>query len=121
MDIEMYICGLDRILIFKLKFKYKKFDVWNTKFTTIIVPCADTDTTVVGNETIFRYDSRGDVGFGDSSCADGTYPTNMTCGKYDDDDFKSNLMCCDCGGGTTGKWKLNAYWNSSDEMYNKHQ
>lgn len=29
------------------------------------------------------------------------YPSD--CGYYDDMDFSSNVMCCACGGGTTGE------------------
>ena len=79
-----------------------KLKVWNVKFTTILVPCKDTDAG--------RSDNSGD------SCNNAftgiRYDSSM-CGRYDDDDFKSNLMCCVCGGGTTGNWMIN------DECKNK--
>ena len=68
--------------------KYNKFDIWNNKFTIILVTCTDTD------------DGREDID-GDS-CAS-AYSSSDFCGQYDDDDFQSNLMCCFCGGGINGK------------------
>ena len=35
--------------------------------------------------------------------------TGKTCGSFDDSDFKANLQCCNCGGGTLYKHKLNSY------------
>ena len=44
---------------------------------------------------------------GNKTDADGydchEYTTSERCGRYDDDDFDSFEMCCNCGGGGLGK------------------
>ena len=33
----------------------------------------------------------------------------LRCGKYNNRDFKSQIDCCICGGGTTSKLEINYY------------
>ncbi len=62
-------------------------EVWNNKCTIILESCTDTDN--------------GHLDKSGNSC-NWYVALEYLCGKDDDDDFKSNLMCCFCGGGTTG-------------------
>ena len=61
--------------------KYSKVDRWNNNFTLILEKCRDTDDGHV--------DIEGD------GC--NVYETS-DCGRFDDGDFQSNVMCCICRG-----------------------
>ena len=73
-------------------------------------PCEVTCEDTAGDAT----DQDGDV------CAVYSWPD---CGNYDDDDFQSNVMCCVCGGGSTGcvdrlegdLCSTSAHWNQCVE------
>ena len=54
-------------------------------------------------------DSRG------KSCSSGDYDTDENiCGRYDDEDFTANQICCDCGGGFSwGLGSLDGEWDAT--------